>query len=90
MNQMPSSGTTSSGGGSPIRHVSGATGHSSIVVPTSASPSSPRSASLSFVSAATTTFSFAENESVAMKPGIEPPWPARIRSPSRRSPRPSP
>ena len=60
MNQMPSSGTTSSGGGSPIRHVSGATGHSSTVVPSSATPSSPRSASLSFVSAATTTFSFAE------------------------------
>ena len=43
MNQMPSSGTTSSGGGSPTRHGSGATGHSSIVVPTSSIPSSLRS-----------------------------------------------
>ncbi len=60
MNQIPSSGTTSSGGGSPIRHGSGATGHSSIVVRASASPSSPSAASLSFVSTATTTFSFGE------------------------------
>ncbi len=55
--QMPSSGSTSAGGGSSTRHGFGATGHASTVRATSASTSCSIAASLEFVSTAAPTLS---------------------------------
>jgi len=90
MNQMPSSGKTSSGGGSSTFQGAGGTGHWSTVAATSFFASSTRAAPLEFVRIPTPTLSAGETYTAAMKPGIEPPWPARMRSPSRCSIRPSP
>ena len=60
MNQIPSSGRTSSGGGSSTRHGSGGTGHRSCVAATSFSVTSPSIALLEFVSVAAPILSAGE------------------------------